>query len=189
MISFESPDGQGKTTHTKRLLSHLEKLGFRAIYIKSPDSKSIFFKKIYSTLESGWAVKNPLLFQAMQFLNKLHFQHFFLPKLRREMDVIIMDRWDVSMQAYGFATGVPLSIIRTMSKMLVKPDQVFLMSGNPTSRKVPRDMYESNSALQKAVSEFYNSHEWRSDYNEITEIKVSENPDDTFKNILEEFIF
>ena len=105
------------------------------------------------------------------------------------MDVIIMDRWDVSMQAYGLATGVPSSIIRIMSKMLVKPDQVFLLPGNKNFREEPRDIYEKNDYLQKTVSEFYNSRVWRNQYKEVTDIYVEENPDDTFKSILREFRF
>ena len=189
IISLEGPDSQGKSTHAKKLLAHLENAGFRACYVKSPDMDSIFYKKIYSTLESGWAIKHPILFQGMQFLNKLSFQRYRLPKLKQQMDVIIMDRWDVSMQAYGLATGVPSSVIQTMSKMLVKPDQVFLLSGNPTIRESPRDIYEKNDDLQKTVSAFYNSKVWRSQYKEVTDIHVADNPDDTFKEILREFKF
>lgn len=189
IVSLEGPDSQGKSTHAKRLLEYLENAGFRACYIKSPDVESVFFKKIYATLESGWAMKHPILFQGMQFLNKLHFQYCRLPKLCLEMDVIIMDRWDVSMQAYGLATGVPPYIIRNMSKMLVKPDQVFLLSGNPTLRETPRDIYEKDDLLQKTVSAFYNSSVWRSQYKEVTDIDVADNPDDTFKEILREFRF
>lgn len=189
IVSLEGCDSAGKTTHAKRLLEHLEGAGFRAVYIKSPDIESVFYKKIYETLESGWALRHPILFQAMQFLNKIHFQYSRLPKLQQEMDVIIMDRWDVSMQAYGLATGVPACVIRTMSKMLVKPDQVFLLTGNKSIREAPRDIYEKSDFLQKTVSTFYNSREWRNQYKEVTEIHVADNPDDTFKQILREFRF
>lgn len=189
IVSLEGCDSAGKTTHAKRLLKHLEDSGFRATYIKSPDTESILYKEIYETLESGWALKHPMLFQGMQFLNKLHFQYRRLPKLCRQMDVIIMDRWDLSMQAYGLATGVPSSIIRIMSKMLVKPDQVFLLSGNKSFREVPRDIYEKNDELQKTVASFYNSNTWRNQYKEVTDVRVEDDPDDTFKAILRDFKF
>ena len=189
VVSLEGPDSQGKSTHAKRLLNHLLEAGFRACYIKSPDVESVFYKDIYRTLESGWALEHPMLFQGMQFVNKMHFQHGRLPKLRKEMDVIIMDRWDLSMQAYGLATGVPASVIRVMSRMLVKPDQVYLLSGNKTPRETPRDIYEKDDSLQKAVSAFYNSQTWRNQYAEVTDINVANNPDDTFKAIIREFRF
>jgi thymidylate kinase len=189
IVSLEGPDSQGKSTHAKKLLNYLESVGFRAVYIKSPDHDSFFFNRIYGTLESGWATKHPILFQMMQFANKMHFQHSKLPQLRNQVDVIIMDRWDVSMQAYGLATGVPPVIIRVMSKMLVKPSQVFLLSGNKSIREAPRDVYESDNSLQKAVSTFYNSGVWRNQYQEVTDIQVADDPDDTFKLILEKFRF
>ncbi len=189
LVSLEGCDSAGKTTHAKRLLKYLEDSGFRACYIKSPDMESVFYADIYRTLESGWALEHPMLFQVMQFINKMHFQYGRLAKLKREMDVIIMDRWDLSMQAYGLATGVPSSVIRIMSKMLVKPDQVFLLSGNPTLREVPRDIYEKDDSLQKTVAAFYNSRTWRNQYTEVTDIYVADNPDDTFREILREFRF
>jgi len=188
-VALEGNDSAGKTTHAKRLLKYLEEAGFRACYIKSPDLESVFYKDIYRTLESGWAMEHPMLFQGMQFINKLHFQYGRLPALRQEMDVIIMDRWDLSMQAYGLATGVPASVIRIMSKMLVKPDQVFLLSGNKTPRETPRDIYEKNDSLQKTVAAFYNSRTWRNQYTEVTDIHVEDDPDDTFKAIIREFRF
>lgn len=189
IISFESQDGQGKTTHTRKLVDYLENAGFRVVYIKSPDRDSVFFNQIYSTLESGWAIRHPILFQTIQFLNKLHFQHTKLARLRKEMDVIIMDRWDVSMQAYGLATGVPRSIIRFMSRMLLKPDQIFLLSGNKKVREQPRDIYEKDVELQKSVTSFYHSKEWRSQYKEVTEISVKDEPEETFQLILSELSF
>jgi dTMP kinase len=188
-VSLEGNDGAGKTTHAKRLQKHLEDSGFRAVYVKSPDRESVCFERIYSMLESGWASANPVSFQLVQFANKLHFQHFRLPKLMEEMDVIIMDRWDLSMQAYGLATGVPPRVIRIMSRMLVKPDHVFLFSGNKSLRSSPRDTYEKDDSLQKAVSEFYNSKDWRTRYNRVVDIIVEDNPDDTFRSILDNFQF
>jgi thymidylate kinase len=184
LVSLESCDGQGKTTHAKRLVEHLNNAGFDAVYVKSPDIDSLFYERIYDMLKSGAAIKYPISFQLLQFVNKLHFQLRKLPKLKRTMDVIVLDRWDVSMQAYGKATGVPFCLIRMMSAMLTKPDQVFLLRGNRTIRESPRDSYENDDSLQTAVSEYYNSKTWRSNYAEVTEIVVAENRDDTFKAIL-----
>ncbi len=155
IISFDSPDRRGKTTQAKLLTEYLNSISFeKSIYIKIPYDDGITFKLIYKMLNNGLAKSISTIFQLIQYVNKLAFQTFVLPKLRRQYDYIILDRWSLSALAYGNATGVNNWVSMKMYNSLIKPDKTIILDGRPLIGTLG-DSYENDSELQESVRSFY----------------------------------
>ena len=154
IISFEGPDGVGKTTQAFRLHNALSYEGKRVAYVKLPRYDRLTGKLILHMLKSGSAVRYPNIFQVVQWFDKLLFQIFYLAKLLRENDYVLFDRWHVSMWAYGLAGGAHERLTDTLVNTLRAPDLVLVFHGK-SKRSEKQDAYESDDSFQKSVALHY----------------------------------
>ena len=167
IIAFEGIDAIGKATQSIKLTEHLSKK-HKAIRVEFPikarnlSSANVTFKMIKYMLGNGLAGKLPNMFQVVQFLNKASFQLFWLNKLKKKYDYIILDRWSLSMWSYGKAAGVDQRVIKMMIKAVDSPDINIILSGT-SFPKEDVDTYEKDISLQKAV---------HTNYLEINENKI-----------------
>lgn len=74
IVTFEGPDGVGKTTQVARLARALRDEGNKVETIKLPRYDRFTGKLILRMLKSGSAVRYPNVFQVVQWLDKLLFQ-------------------------------------------------------------------------------------------------------------------
>ena len=96
------------------------------------------------------------MFQLAQFVNKLSFQLFELPRLVRDNDYVILDRWSLSALAYGPPTGANERFTRYLNSFLMKPDIVIVLTGEPFDRgEGANDTYDSDDELQHKVRQAY----------------------------------
>jgi thymidylate kinase len=159
IIAFEGIDAIGKATQSIKLTQHLSKK-HKAIRIEFPiearnlSSANITFKMIKYMLKNGMAKKLPNTFQVIQFLNKASFQLFWLNKLKKKYDYIVLDRWSLSMWSYGLAAGVNKNVIKMMIKAVDKPDVNVILQGK-SFPKEDVDTYETDVELQRAVHTNY----------------------------------
>ena len=156
LIVFEGPDKVGKETQSKRLAAALVELGIKAIRVE-PTKESLprGRKLIYSMLESGAAKRHPNTFQFVQFLNRIYFQVFKLPKLLEENEIVILDRWALSGWVYGSAEGINDSLNKWMFNRAKRADVVLVLSGTSYKRKAADDSYERDTDLQSKVRILY----------------------------------
>lgn len=150
IVTFEGPDGVGKTTQVARLARALRDEGNKVETIKLPRYDRFTGKLILRMLKSGSAVRYPNVFQVVQWLDKLLFQVFYMAKLLRENDYVLFDRWHVSMWAYGLAGGANEPLTNALVGTLKSPDLVLVFHGK-SKRAEKQDAYESDAAYQKNV--------------------------------------
>lgn len=156
-IAFEGPDKVGKETQSRMAHEILRCRGVRAARVEVPYAKSVVTHTIiYWMLRSGWAKRLPNIFQMVQFLNKLSFQLFYLPRLCKENDIVIFDRWGLSATTYGAATGVSPRLDMFMQSFVKKPHMTFVFAERSFRRKNAKDdSYEQDNELQTKVRDLY----------------------------------
>jgi dTMP kinase len=154
IVTFEGPDGVGKTTQVARLARALRDEGNKVETIKLPRYDRLTGKLILRMLKSGSAVRYPNVFQVVQWLDKLLFQVFYMSKLLRDNDYVLFDRWHVSMWAYGLAGGANEPLTNVLVGSLKSPDLVLVFHGK-SKRAEKQDAYESDAAYQKNVALHY----------------------------------
>lgn len=154
LIALEGIDRLGKSTQTKLLVDHLKKSGNRVAVVKSPYNDGVTFPLIYWMLGNGLARKLPNAFQVVHFINKLAFQWFVLPRLRKENDFIIFDRWKTSMYAYGVCDGANKKFTELMLGAIRDAECTILFDGDPHIT-TKGDSYENDRLYQTKVRAFY----------------------------------
>lgn len=155
IICFEGSDGLGKTTQTKKLILSLRNKGYSIRYFKLPTTDTFIGKLISKMLKSGFAKRNPNLFQLINSLDKLLFQ---LKRLtfNKEVDFIILDRWHLSSVVYGISGGANKTIVNAFWKVLKEPDITFVFEGeNFLNKREYLDSYEKDNSFQKEVLKNY----------------------------------
>ena len=162
LIAIEGPDRFGKETQTKLLEQNIGRgkpnPAYFVKHIEVPVKGKLSYRLIYWMLKNGSAKRYPNLFQLVQFVNKLAFQTFVLPKYTGFYDYVILDRWSLSGLVYGEATGVNPTFNRLLHRLLVKPDITLVMTGKPFHRAGTKDVYETDDALQSRVARLYVDH-------------------------------
>jgi thymidylate kinase len=153
LVVFEGPDKVGKETQSKLLAQNLKKQGINCIRVEpSKEAHPRLKKLIYSMLETGAAKRHPNTFQFVQFLNKVYFQTFKLPKLMKVYDVVILDRWALSGWIYGDAEGINRSLNKWMFNRVKRADITLVLSGTSYKRSTTTDdSYEKDNDLQAKV--------------------------------------
>lgn len=157
LIAFEAPDMVGKTTQSKLLVDYIDKVDKKkVIYVKAPFKTGfITFPLLYWMLDNGSAKTYPMLFQSIQYLNKILFQMFILPFLMVKYDYVIFDRWKLSAKVYGEATKVNALFLSICDSLLANADHTILLHRDalPVSRTL--DSYEREIELQHLIRALY----------------------------------
>jgi len=135
LITFEGPEGSGKTTQARLLLEHLEKSGIRAILLREPGGTPLgdqirdIVKHVRDLNPTPRA--EVLLFAASraQLVDQV-----IRPRLG-EGYVVVCDRYSDSTLAYqGYGRGLPLDEVECVVEMAsegVVPDLTFLLDLPP----------------------------------------------------------
>lgn len=109
-------------------------------------------------LGNGVARRFPSFFQFVMVVNKLYYQLFRLPKLRRDNDVVVIDRWGLSAHVYGSLDGANRFTLWLNKALLVKPTVTVVIVGRCLRTSGGGDSYEQDTALQDGVRVFYDTY-------------------------------
>ena len=155
IIAIEGADMRGKSTQLLYLKNSLDGFGYKTVSLKAPFKDSVTGKLIYKMLENGSCKKWPTLFQVLQFINKKSFL-FRNKKLFRNMDFVLLDRWHLSAQVYGFALGANMKFLNFLENCfpLPKADLTVVIHGKPYSRATS-DSVDSEIDLQDRIQALY----------------------------------
>jgi thymidylate kinase len=154
LIVIDGPDRVGKETQSKMLTEHLRARGYKVALIEVPYHDGLTYNVIYWMLRNGLAKQWKNTFQAVHFLNKWVFQTFALKRLEWDYDFVIMDRWQLSSEVYGEATGIDQHANDFLGQFLTRVDVTFVLLG-PAWAKEGRDVYEKDKKLQDEVRRLY----------------------------------
>jgi dTMP kinase len=131
LITFEGPEGSGKSTHSRRLAQWLKRRGYRVVLIQEPGGTPIGRRLRKILLDSDQNALNPfeecLLYEASR---SLLVRHIIRPALQRGC-VVVLDRFQDSTWVYqGWAGGVDIELVDALGSSAtggIRPDLTFLM--------------------------------------------------------------
>lgn len=147
----------GKTTHAKRIVSRLNKLGKRAVYFKYPiydiEPTGPF---INSVLRSGGKQKiSEEELQLWFVLNRYQFEPKLKEMLKKGITVVAEDYIGTGV-AWGVAKGAKQAELESMNKFLVQEDVAIMMDGQrKLSAKEKTHIHESDDALAEKCRKIY----------------------------------
>lgn len=156
-ITFEGPEGAGKTTQANLLSSFLEKEGFSVLLTYEPGASKV-----------GKEIRNILLEKEVEISAKAetllyladraeHVQHIILPALK-ENKIVICDRFFDSTVAYqGFGRGLEARSILEINDWAtdkLKPDLTFILD-LPVEAGLQRLKNGFLDRLEKETIEFH----------------------------------
>jgi dTMP kinase len=131
-ITFEGPDGSGKSTQCKLLAEHLTSIGYNVLCTREPGGTDISLQVRQILMD----MKNKSMFPATEFLlfssaRAQLVREVIKPHLAQEKGIVIADRFFDSSFAYqGYGHGIPLETIRTITEFAtdgLKPDLTLLL--------------------------------------------------------------
>ncbi|OIO32583.1 MAG: dTMP kinase [Candidatus Omnitrophica bacterium CG1_02_40_15] len=130
-ITFEGPEGSGKTTHSKLLCGFLRKKGFKVLHTREPGG-TLINEKIRNILldpkNKGMDVGCEMLLYMAARAQIV--KQKILPSLGQKK-IVICDRFTDATLAYqGYAGGMDLKVIDNITSIVtkgLKPDITFLL--------------------------------------------------------------
>lgn len=126
LVAFEGIDGAGKSTQVKILAESLRRAGI-AVAISRSMSSTLAVAARSEFLDSSPDVKT-LLFTADR-IQRLEQQ--ILPAFREGVEVVLLDRWTLSTEAYRVAEGRPLDYIRAANAVVPPADVTLVFKMDP----------------------------------------------------------
>lgn len=134
-ITFEGPEGSGKTTQSKRLYAFLKNASYNVLHLREPGGASISeaIRKILLAPENEnmTPVTETLLYLAAR---AQLVREKIAPALKKGK-IVILDRFHDSTLVYqGYAGGINLNILNKLGKFAtggISPDITFLLDIEP----------------------------------------------------------
>jgi dTMP kinase len=135
-ITFEGPEGSGKSTHIRRLQQWLEKQGHKCLITREPGGTGIAetlreIVKYHNKDEQIYDETELLLFEASR---AQHVRHLIKPALERG-EIVLCDRFADSSTAYqGYARGLGPDTVRSLNAYAIGdcvPDLTLILDVPP----------------------------------------------------------
>lgn len=134
-ITFEGPEGSGKSTQIRVLTQYLRRRGYRVLVLREPGStrvseaiRQIILNHDFKELEPETELLLYMAARAQLVRERI------LPALRSGF-IVICDRYEDSTLAYqGYGRGIPLKMIQQLSCFVrnqIVPDVTFLLDISP----------------------------------------------------------
>lgn len=194
-ITFEGPEGSGKSTHSKLAVEFLRKEGFDIVYTRDPGGTALGDRIRQALLNSGNIVASPvsemLLFEASR---AVLVRQVIKPALLKKK-VVICDRFTDATWVYqGYAGKVPMKDIKKVESVSlrgVKPDLTIILDikaeeGLKKIKHWARDRMElKDISFHKKVRRGYLALA-RREKKRIKVIKTMDNREHTFNKVKKE---
>jgi dTMP kinase len=158
-ITFEGPEGSGKSTHSRRLKEELKKEGYDVIHTAEPGSTPLG-KKIRDILLEKEDVRlgglaELLLFEADR---AQHVEEVIRPALD-EGKMILCDRFNTATFAYqGYALGMDMGLVETVDHAAtggIRPDLIILLDVEAGTGLARAAAAHSKDRMEKRSDEFH----------------------------------
>ena len=135
-ITFEGPDGSGKTTQIKLLREHLSQRGYEAVLTREPGGTEIG-EKIRDIILDKRHIKMDYITEALLYAasRAQHVSELIMPNLLKGTTVIC-DRFvdsSIVYQGYGRGLGDCVKIINDIAIRGCMPDATFFLKVDPSN--------------------------------------------------------
>ncbi|TCP22569.1 dTMP kinase [Scopulibacillus darangshiensis] len=203
-ITFEGPDGSGKSTQIKKLADYLELCQIPYILTREPggtEISDVIRSLILNPAYVGLTDKTEILLYAAS--RAQHVKQKIKPSLK-EGKIVLCDRFiDASIAYQGYGLGAPIEQVKAINHYAsegLEPDRTYLIDISPESareRMQKRAEKEYNEDLDRIEQRKYAYHRRvregfkaiRSENKQrICFINGDQSQDDVFKIIQEDFI-
>lgn len=160
LITIEGIDGVGKTTHTNRLIQHLQNQNLPIVYTYEPGGTPIADRIraiIRDEQNAGMSQKAEL----MLFLSSRaeHIQKVIKPSLQQGK-IVICDRFIDSTIAYqGYGQGLDIDILHTLNAYVtdsIVPDLTIWLDLDPQLGFARKGGKDTTDRMETYNHEFYN---------------------------------
>jgi len=134
-ITFEGPDGAGKTTHAKRLKHDLEAEGYKVLLTREPGG-SHFGERVRDILLDRKTGKISPITELLLYesIRAHHVETVIKPSIESGT-IVISDRFtDASIAYQGYGRGIPIEIVKTLNSIATSglvPDVTILIDIKP----------------------------------------------------------
>lgn len=163
-ITFEGPEGSGKSTHATLLYNYLRKKGYPVIHLREPGSTTIG-EKIRKILLDRKNRKMDVLVEALLYMASRAqlIKEKIIPALKKG-DIVICDRFlDATIVYQGYAAGLDIAFIKNIAKTTtfgIIPDLTFLLDietreGLRRAGKIKDRMEEKSLSFHRRVRAGY----------------------------------
>ncbi|MCS6771020.1 MAG: dTMP kinase [Kiritimatiellae bacterium] len=164
-ITFEGPEGSGKSTQARRLVARLREMGAEVVHVREPGGTPTgeAIRRILQHDEAG----EPLAHETELFLFAASraqlVRRVILPALERGA-VVVCDRFADSTTAYqGFGRGLPMDALQTIRALAVdgaEPDLTLLLDipvalGFERVRSRQQDLFEGVDRIEREELAFH----------------------------------
>jgi dTMP kinase len=148
LITFEGPEGSGKTTQAKLLFKYLDAKGYKVVLTNEPGGTLVGKRTRKILLDPKLIELCPLAELFLYLADRAqHVEEFIKPKLR-EGKIVICDRFVDATRVYqGYGRGLPLKTIdklNLISTQGIMPDLTIILDIDSFTKlkKTPKDRIE-----------------------------------------------
>lgn len=194
-ITFEGPEGSGKSTHSKLIVEALKKDGYDVVHTFEPGDTPLG-QKIRDILLEKEEIKLGKISELFLFEadRAQHVEAVIVPALKSRK-IVICDRFNTATFAYqGYGLGLGIDVIKPLDDMAtggVKPDLIILLDTDVSSGLKRASSENGADRMEKRSHDFHDTV--REGYLEIAakdpdKIKVvalKETIDETYEDIRE----
>lgn len=161
IVAIEGADGAGKSTQIALLSERLTSLGCSVRAVEFPRTGTMIGNAAMEKLKDCLP-NDRLALQCMLLADRLEAADE-ITNWNERGAIILIGRWVMSSIVYGSADGLPIDWLYKMAGCLPRADLQVLISTDPVTRggrlaernAQKDDVYESDQAFQKKVSDYY----------------------------------
>ncbi|MBN1353144.1 MAG: dTMP kinase [Candidatus Omnitrophica bacterium] len=191
-ITFEGPEGSGKSTHSRLIKDFLSREGYEVIYTREPGGTGVG-DKIRSVLLNSKRTKISALAETLLFeASRAELVKEVIRPALKKRKIVISDRFNDATLAYqGYAGHIPLGDIKAVERVSmqgVKPDLTIILDINAKAglgkiKRGKRDRMESKKlSFHEKVRLGYIALA-KADKKRIKLIKTRTRKSDTFEDV------
>lgn len=184
LITLYGVNNIGKSTQAKKLVKNLQKLGFKAKYVKYP---------IYDLKPTGPFINSILRSSNKQKISEEELQMWFTlnryqyePKLKKLLEkeyIVVAEDYIGTALAWGSVKGANLKWLEELNKKLLKEDLAILIKGKRSESAIEEKHIHENAddliqKVQRQMASLAKLKKWKT-------VTRQPHPEDTAELILE----
>ena len=162
LLNIDGADGTGKSTLTKGLIDHYSKEGKSITFIHFPRYETEIGKVIKKVMEKDITM-HPSALQMLYSSDRLNWYTYEYPKLEKEYDIVIVDRYLTSGMVYGEIDGLDPKEILFNDRRTKMPDINIILYADEdiavsriNQRQDAKGIYETLDIIRQANIKYKN---------------------------------
>lgn len=149
LINIDGADGVGKTTLIEGLIQYYTNQNKKITYLHFPRYETEIGKIVRKVLIKENNKMHPAAFQMLCSADRVNWSIFEYPILKKEYDIILVDRHSSSGIIYGQIDGLDVNEVLCNDKHIIQPDiHIILIADVETSMNRMANRNEENTKYE-----------------------------------------